>query len=106
MDKSIELILREIQRFTARKVTEQELADNKALFIGRLPLGLETNGGVASSISNMEVHNLGLDYLQRYPAMIQAITRDEVLEVAREFLSPESYALTIAGPESNDDQAG
>ena len=105
VEKSVELIVREIQRFTARKVTEQELADNKALFIGRLPLGLETNGGVASSISNMELHDLGLDYLQRYPGMINAITRDEVLEVAREFLSPERYALAIAGPELKVGQA-
>jgi len=106
VEKSVELIVHEIQRFTARKVTEQELADNKALFIGRLPLGLETNGGVASSISNMELHDLGLDYLQRYPGMINAITRDEVLEVAREFLSPDRYALAIAGPEPKDGQAG
>jgi zinc protease len=106
VDKAIEIIVREIQKFTARKVTEQELADNKALFIGRLPLGLETNSGVASSISNMELHNLGLDYLQRYPALINAITRDEVLAAAREFLSPEKYVLAIAGPEPKEGQPG
>ena len=99
LERAIELIERELQKFTARKVTAQELADNKTFFIGRLPLSLETNGGVASSISTMELHDLGLDYLQRYPAMIQAITAEAVLEVAREFLSPENYVLAIAGPE-------
>jgi zinc protease len=100
VDKAVDLTLHEIQKFTQRKVTEAELADNKTFFIGRLPLSLESNGAVAGSISSIELHHLGLDYLQRYPAMMQAITRDEVLEVAREFLSARQYALAIAGPEA------
>lgn len=99
VDKAIELTVREIRKFTARKVAEEELADNKTYFIGRVPLSLETNSSVASTITMMELHSLGLDYLQNYPAMIQAITREEVLEVSREFLSAEKYVLAIAGPE-------
>lgn len=98
VDRAVELTVREIQKFLARKVTAQELADTQANFIGRMPLSLETNEGVAGSISTIELHGLGLDYLQRYPALIQAITRDDVLAVAREFLSAERYALAVAGP--------
>ena len=100
VDEAVELIVQELRKFTARKVTQQELDDNKTFFIGRLPLSLETNSGVASSITTMELHNLGLDYLQTYPALVEAVTREEVLEVAREFLSADQYALAIAGPES------
>lgn len=99
VDKAVELILREFKKFTTKKVTAEELADNQAQFIGRLPLSLETNEGVAGSIGSLELYGLGLDFLQRYPALIQAITRDDVLEVAREFLSAENYVLAVAGPE-------
>ncbi len=99
VDRAVELILREVKKFTARPVTTQELQDNQTFFIGRLPLGLETNEGVAGSISTIELYQLGLDYLQRYPAMVQAVTRNDILEVAREFWNPESYALAVAGPE-------
>jgi len=99
VEGAIALMLREIKKFTTRKVTPQELADNQAQFIGRLPLSLETNEGVAASISTLELYDLGLDYLQRYPGLVQAVTRDDVLEVAQEFLSVENYALAIAGPE-------
>jgi zinc protease len=99
VERAIELILREFKKFTAKKVTAEELADNQAQFIGRLPLSLETNEGVAGSIGSLELYDLGLDFLQRYPALIQAITRDDVLEVAREFLSAENYAMAVAGPE-------
>jgi zinc protease len=99
VDRAVELMLKEIRKFTARKVTAEELDDNKAQFVGRLPLSLETNEGVAGLISSLEIYDLGLDYLQRYPGMIQTLTRDDILEVARRFLSAENYALAIAGPE-------
>lgn len=99
VERAVELIRREIQKITTRKVTAAELEDNKAQFIGRMPLSMETNEGVASLVSSMEMFDLGLDYVQRYPDLIRAITRDEVLAVAREFLSAEKAALAVAGPE-------
>jgi zinc protease len=99
VDRAIELILREIKKFTTRKVTAEELKDNQTFFIGRLPFSLETNEGVAGMIGSLELYELGLDYLQRYPALVQSVTRDDILEVAQEFLSAENYALAVAGPE-------
>jgi len=98
IEKAVGLMQREIKRFLARKVTPDEISDNKAQFIGRLPLGLETNEGVASTISSMELFDLGLDYLLRFPAMFNAITRDDILTAARTFLSAEDYVLATAGP--------
>ena len=97
--KAVELMLAEIKKFTTRKVTAEELADNKTFFIGRLPLSLETNEGVASAIGTMELYDLGLDYYQRYPALVKAVTRDDIQHVAHEFLSAENYVLAEAGPE-------
>jgi len=96
---TVELIRKEIKRLITRKVTPAELADNQTYFIGRLPLTLETNAGVATAITNIELHALGLDYLQRYPDLIRSISRDDILCVAREFLDADNYALAIAGPE-------
>ncbi|MGQ0603770.1 MAG: M16 family metallopeptidase [Anaerolineales bacterium] len=99
VERAVELMRREIQKMTSRKVTPTELTDNQAQFIGRMPLSMETNEGVASLISSMEMFDLGLDYVQRFPDLIRAITRDEVLAVTREFLSAENAALVVAGPE-------
>lgn len=93
-------ILHEIERITSEMVSEDDLADNKANFTGRLPLTLESNEGVASSILNIETFGLGLDYLRGYAEMINAITREDVLSAARKYLNPTAYALAVAGPES------
>lgn len=98
VERAVGLMQREIARFLKRRVTPDEISDNKAQFIGRLPLGLETNEGVASTISSMELFDLGLDYLLRFPAMFNAITRDDVMTAARAFWSAEDYILTTAGP--------
>jgi zinc protease len=99
VERAVDLIRRELAKFTARRVTPDELADNKTNFLGRLPFSLETNEGLAGSISSLELYGLGLDFLQRYPDLIKSITRERILNVAREFLSAERYVLAIAGPE-------
>jgi len=98
VERASELIIRELKRFRERGVTQEELADSKANFIGRLPLSLESNAGVASALLNIERFQLGLDYYQRYAERVQAVTRAQVLEAARAFIDPERLAVASAGP--------
>ncbi|MBN1564197.1 MAG: insulinase family protein [Anaerolineae bacterium] len=97
--QTVAAIRDEIRRIITEPVTAEELADNKANFIGRLPLRLESNEGVAGSIVAMERYQLGLDYLQRYAAMVNAITVEDVLAAAQRYLNPDVYALAVAGPD-------
>ncbi len=96
--KATRLIVDELRRFVQEGVTEDELADSKANFIGRLPLSLESNGGVAGALLNIERHDLGLDYYQRYADLVTAVTREEVLAAARKFIDPDKLAIAVAGP--------
>ncbi|HLA98070.1 MAG TPA: pitrilysin family protein [Anaerolineales bacterium] len=98
VDRTIELIRQEIARFASEPVEKEELADSQANFIGRLPLSLESNAGVASGLLNLERYNLGLDYYLRYPDLVRSVTVEEVLETARRYLHAERLAVGIAGP--------
>ena len=62
-------------------MTKEELADSQANYVGRLPLSLESNSGVVSSMINIERYDLGLDYYQRYEGIIRDVTRADVLDV-------------------------
>lgn len=96
--KASELIQDELQRFVQEGVTAEELADTRANFIGRLPLSLESNGGVANALLNIERHQLGLDYYQRYKDLVSKVTAEDVLSAARKFIDPERLAIAVAGP--------
>jgi zinc protease len=98
VEKAVTLIRKEIGRFVTRRVTAAELEENQAHFIGRLPLQLEANEGVAGALINIEQYDLGLNYYIEYPGRIAAITREAVLAAARRFLSPDRLAIAVAGP--------
>jgi len=100
IQKTIDLVRQEIARFTRELVSPEELSDSQANFIGRLPLSLESNNGMASSLLNLERFDLGLDYYQRYPDLVRAVTPEAILETARRYLDPDRIAVAIAGPEN------
>lgn len=97
-EKAAELIFKELARFTDELVTEEELSDSQSNFIGSMPLSLETNGGVAEALLNVERHQLGLDYYRRFPDEIRAITREQVRQAAARYLLNDRLAVAVAGP--------
>ncbi len=97
VNKAIDLIQIEFKRFSEELVADEELADTQDNFIGRLPLGLESNGGVAGGLCYLERHRLGLDYYYRYAGMVRRITKEDVLETARRYLDTSRMAIGIAG---------
>ncbi len=98
VEKACGLIVSELKRFVDDGVTADELKDSQDNFVGRLPLSLESNGGVAGAILNIERHNLGLDYYQRYEGLVREVTREDVLNAARKFIDTEKLAVATAGP--------
>ena len=97
VDLALQLITEEIRTFVIDPVTSEELKDNQSNFIGKWPLTLESNGGVAGALLSIERHQLGLDYFKRYEEMVSAITPDEILKAARNYLDPDRLAISTAG---------
>ena len=97
VDRAIEMILEEIERFTTEPVTAEELSDVQSYLIGSQPISLESNVGVASLLLHIERHQLGLDYLQRYPGLVQAVTPELIQSAATRYLQVDRLAVVAAG---------
>ena len=93
-------VLRELRRIRDQGVTDQELADAKAYLTGSFPLRLDTNSKLAGLISTVEYYRLGLDYADRYRTLIEAITKEEILRVARAYLTPDRYVLVVVADQT------
>jgi zinc protease len=63
-----------------------------------LPLALESHDGVAATLLSLEEYGLGLDYLDRYPAIIAAVTEDDILRAVSAHLDPERLVTSVARP--------
>ncbi len=99
ISQAVDLIVQEIRRFVTQPVTADELADSQANYIGRMPISLEANSGMAYALASLERYQLGLDYYRRYAGLVRAITAEQVLEAARQYLDPERLAIVAAGPD-------
>jgi len=98
VEKARDLIAQELKRYVDEGITSEELADSQANFVGRLPLSLESNGGVAGALLNIERFDLGLDYFRQYPDLVKAVTLEDVRETAQKYIDPERLVVATAGP--------
>jgi zinc protease len=86
-----------LQRFVEQGVSREEMADSQDNFVGRLPLSLESNSGVAGSLLNIERYGLGLDHFLHYESLVRVVTPEQVVETARKYLDPERLAIATSG---------
>ena len=98
VQKAADLIISELKRFVQKGVSRQELSDNQNQYVGRLPLTLESNGGVAGALLNIERNGLGLDYYRQYADKVRAVKRQDVQAAAEKYIDPERLVIAVAGP--------
>lgn len=98
VEQTVDGILHEVRRLRDERVPAGELEDCQSFLTGSMPLRLETNEGVATTLLDMERHQLGLDYLQRYPGLVNAVSAGDIQEMTRRYLKPDLYTLAVAGP--------
>ena len=97
LDQALQLILQELERFTSEQVSANELDDARSQALGRLPLSLETNAGIASTLLSIERFNLGLNYLRELPDKLAAVTPQAILEAAQRYWTLDRLVITSAG---------
>jgi zinc protease len=99
IDEAIEGIKEVLHRFRDGGVTAEELDRAKRFSVGSMALQLETNDGVAGAIADMVLYGLGLDYIDRYPAIVEGLTLDEVNQAASTHLPRfEETVVAVCGP--------
>jgi zinc protease len=94
---AIQEIISEMNRIMTEPVSDKELADAKSYLTGSFPLRIDSNNKIAALLISIEFNKLGLDYAENYKKFIDAITKDNVLRVARKYLNTKDYVLVIVG---------
>ncbi len=87
--------LKEMHRIQSEPVSEKELADAKAYLTGSFPLRLDTSAKIAGMLTAIEIYNLGLDFPQRYPLLVNAVTREDVQRVAKKYIHPDKMVIVV-----------
>jgi zinc protease len=81
----------------ARPITDEELTVAKDALIQRLPGTFASVSSINSALTGLWVQNLPDDYYQQYAKRIAAITRDDVLRVAKQYVTVDKLDIVIVG---------
>ena len=91
------IVVEEVERIRSGQVTEDELRTSKASFIETFTRNFSSAASTASLFASDEYTGRDPDYLRQYRDRISAVTGDDVLRVAREYLRPDQLVFLIVG---------
>jgi zinc protease len=97
-EKAINAALDEIKKAKKERIKKRELEDVKGYEKGRLWFRIETNDGIASELHTLERFELGLDFWDCFPELIDGITIKKLNDTVERYLAPDAYVLAAAGP--------
>jgi zinc protease len=100
VERAIAAIDAEVGAMGREGATERELLETRQFLIGSIPRMLETNQSIATFLQTAEFFGLGMDYDRRLPALLRAVTLEDVRAAAASVLHPERASVAIAGPAS------
>jgi zinc protease len=104
--KTIEIIEHEIRRLAAEGPTEAEFIEAKTYLKGSFALGLDTSNRIASQLVQMQLDNLGIDYINRRSGLIDAVTLADAKRVANRLLNNGLLVTVVGRPEGVTSKEG
>ena len=95
--ESLAIILEQIREIAADGPSADELGKAKSYLIGSFPLRFDTSAKIAGQLLEIQIENLGIDYIDRRNSLIQAVSAEDVRRAAARFLTDASLLVTLVG---------
>lgn len=94
-------IYNEIDRIRNEAPSDEEVQGIKNYLNGIFVLQLASRGGVANRLGFVNLHDLGIEYLESYVSKVQALEGEDFSAAARQMLDPSQMTLVVVGPEAD-----
>ncbi|MGE0255909.1 MAG: M16 family metallopeptidase [Alphaproteobacteria bacterium] len=91
-------VIRDVwQNLAANGVGPEELSDAKRYITGTWPLRFTDTAAIAATLVAVQLEELGLDYLDKRNALIEAVGAEDIQRVARRVLDPAKLTVVVVG---------
>src|SRR5262245_12364712 len=94
--EALKIIESEIRRMATAGPTDKELAEAKDYLKGSFPLRFDTSSKIASFVLQVQLEELGLDYIEKRNSLIDAVTIEDARRVAKR-LADGGMLVTVVG---------
>ena len=91
------IVIEEIERMRTEQVSEEEIVTAKASFIETFSRNFASARQVAGLFANLELTDRDPDYIKSYRDNVAAVTAEDVLRVARQYLHPDKLVILAIG---------
>ena len=91
------IVIEEVERIRSGQVSEDELRTSKASFIETFTRNFSSAASTAGLFASDEYTGRDPEYLLQYRDRISAVTGDDVLRAAREYLHPDRLVFLLVG---------
>jgi zinc protease len=98
-DETVGLIESEIRRLATEGPTADELEKSKSYLKGSYALNFDTSTKIANLLVQIQLDELGIDYIDRRNDLIQAVTLDDVRRVAKRLLDGGILVTVVGRPQ-------
>ncbi|MBL0941305.1 MAG: insulinase family protein [Alphaproteobacteria bacterium] len=95
--ESINLVHTEWKRMHDHGVTLKEFNNAKTYLIGSLPLRFTNSAAISASLLQLQYSGKDKNYINERNALINAITLEQINEVAKWLLKPDSLVFVVVG---------
>ncbi|MCK5125792.1 MAG: insulinase family protein [candidate division Zixibacteria bacterium] len=102
--KALRLMMDEVERIRKAPVEDEELDGAKDSYINRYVFGFTSAGQIVGRLMGLEFNDRPRDLLQKYLDNIHAVTKEDVLRVAKKYLTPENLTIMVVGNADNFDK--
>jgi zinc protease len=96
---TLEIIEREMKNLAENGPTDQELAKTKSFLKGSYGLYFDTSSKIAAQLVQIQLDKLGIDYIDRRNAMIDAVTRADAQRLAKRLLDGKMLITVVGKPQ-------
>jgi zinc protease len=94
---ALQVIDETLQRFLNEGPTEAEVIAAKANLVGGFPLRIDSNRKILDQLVVIGVHDLPLDWLERWPQRIEAVTVADVRQAFARHVKPQALSTVVVG---------
>ena len=98
--EALQEVFKEIERIQTEPLTETELNDARDGIVGEFVFGLETYQDFVETVASYKIRGVELDRLNKWLGHIQAVSSDDVLEIANTYIHPEDFIVVVVGDAS------
>ncbi len=102
---ALDLIRQQWRRLATSGVTAEELDEAKTFLTGSFPLRFTSTDRIASILLGMQIEDLGIDFLDRRNAEVEAVTLANANRVARRLYDVDALTVVVVGDPDDGFQA-